>query len=798
MNRYQSRHPSPPTQPLSVSRHRDSLFRPPQGVGHAPRGLPLCLLATLLFGTLSTPAALAADVTPPQVLNIQAPDARGISHNRHDSFDIRQPGMVLNNSTQAGQSQLAGQLAANPHLQGGRSATTIINEVTGLQRSSLQGALEVFGQRASVIIANPNGITADGLRTINVHDLTLTTGAVGRSARDPLLRVTQGDIEIAGSGVDTTGLRLFDVIAKTVAINGPVGQGHDTDLRVTAGSSRQDRIGSAPKGTGEVAMAQPAISGSLAGAMYGRNILLQTTDSGAGVRHQGAITSMGQLRVLASGDIALHEVRNQDAMAALKRGGRFNRQQYAAARNQAADIRSSHGSVQIDQASLASLARINANGNVDLSVVGQSGAVDVKAGATARIGKVDHTRELRVEAGSIDLDEVGDNVAGGIFQASHGISLRQKDVRFQDALFLHAENIAFGTSLAARQVHIDTGNWDQAAHQHVNAEDRLSLSGKQITLQEGSTLKGGDILISVENLLENAGDISAERLVELKGKNLHAQRNEWGSPVPTPSGIDLRNHGKITGGAVALNFNAAENRGSVQARDTLQAYLDRLLLNTGTVQAGTITARISGQQAQGLVNQGTLAATDDIALNLNGNMLNEHGGKITAGRDLSIDSAGGLYDGRLMTVLNTAATMAARHDMDIRARDAIVNLGGQLTAGHERRLEAPLVIDEPGADASRYASYGSPEASLAAAGQTASAAQASLQASAEAARHPQALPEDEPPPQQPAEAPRQDSRADEQARETERQRQQAMQQAQQNWQQQREAERQRHLAVKIQ
>ncbi|KCV64956.1 filamentous hemagglutinin domain protein, partial [Bordetella bronchiseptica 980] len=42
------------------------------------------------------------------VIQIAAPDATGISHNRYTEFNVRQPGVVLNNSTAEGVSALAG------------------------------------------------------------------------------------------------------------------------------------------------------------------------------------------------------------------------------------------------------------------------------------------------------------------------------------------------------------------------------------------------------------------------------------------------------------------------------------------------------------------------------------------------------------------------------------------------------------------------------------------------------------------------------------------------------------------
>ena len=50
------------------------------------------------------------------IINIVAPNAGGLSHNQFLDFSVDQQGFVLNNDIAAGQSQLAGQLAANPQL----------------------------------------------------------------------------------------------------------------------------------------------------------------------------------------------------------------------------------------------------------------------------------------------------------------------------------------------------------------------------------------------------------------------------------------------------------------------------------------------------------------------------------------------------------------------------------------------------------------------------------------------------------------------------------------------------------
>src|ERR1700722_7220949 len=138
------------------------------------------------------------------VVNIVAPNAAGLSHNKYTDYNVGQKGLVLNNSGQNSQTQTAGWVQGNPFM-GNQSARTILNEVTSGNRSQLMGMTEVGGRTANVIIANPAGIYCNGCGFIAAPRVTLTTGVPLLDASGALsrLNVTQGGISIDGQGLDT-------------------------------------------------------------------------------------------------------------------------------------------------------------------------------------------------------------------------------------------------------------------------------------------------------------------------------------------------------------------------------------------------------------------------------------------------------------------------------------------------------------------------------------------------------------------------------------------------------------------
>ncbi len=90
------------------------------------------------------------------VVQIQTPSAAGVSRNVYSRFDIEQRGAILNNSRTNVQTQLGGWVQGNPYLATG-PARIILNEINSGNPSYLQGPVEVAGQRAEVVIANPAG-----------------------------------------------------------------------------------------------------------------------------------------------------------------------------------------------------------------------------------------------------------------------------------------------------------------------------------------------------------------------------------------------------------------------------------------------------------------------------------------------------------------------------------------------------------------------------------------------------------------------------------------------------------------
>lgn len=265
------------------------------------------LQPALAGGITASQAATQVQQGTVPVVTIAPPNAAGISHNRYADFNIAQPGAVLNNSTVAGQSALAGALDANASLQG-KAAQLIINEVTGSSRSELQGQLEVFGQRADVMIANPNGINCDGCGAINSAGLTLTTGKPQLDAQGMLhaLEVTQGTVSIGPGGLNGSGQDYVEILSRACELNGRITA---RSLALTQGANRIDyHQGRVEPIAGVGAAPQLAVDTKALGGMYASKIRLLGTEQGVGVNLSHITSDQQSIVLSANGKLQLADI----------------------------------------------------------------------------------------------------------------------------------------------------------------------------------------------------------------------------------------------------------------------------------------------------------------------------------------------------------------------------------------------------------------------------------------------------------------------------------------------------------
>ena len=134
-----------------------------------------------LFFCLAITTILAQVVTT----NIATPNSSGLSNNQVVSFDVNSDGTILNNSATGGTAQLGNTaVTGNSNITTGSEADLILLQVTGTSGSDLDGAIEVFGTEAGLIIANPNGIVCAGCGFINTSKVELVTGTANFSGDD--------------------------------------------------------------------------------------------------------------------------------------------------------------------------------------------------------------------------------------------------------------------------------------------------------------------------------------------------------------------------------------------------------------------------------------------------------------------------------------------------------------------------------------------------------------------------------------------------------------------------------------
>ncbi|EOM5797418.1 contact-dependent inhibition toxin CdiA [Escherichia coli] len=539
------------------------------------------------------------------VVNIATPNGAGISHNRFTDYNVGKEGLILNNATgKLNPTQLGGLIQNNPNLKAGGEAKGIINEVTGGNRSLLQGYTEVAGKAANVMVANPYGITCDGCGFINTPHATLTTGRPVMNADGSLqaLEVTEGSITINGAGLDGTRSDAVSIIARATEVNAAL---HAKDLTVTAGANRVTADGrvSALKGEGDVP--KVAVDTGALGGMYARRIHLTSTESGVGVNLGNLYARDGDITLDASGRLTVNNSLATGAVTAKGQGVTLTGDHKAGGNlsvSSRRDIVLSNGTLNSDKdLSLTAGGRITQQ-NEKLTA-GRDVTLAAKNITQDTASQINAARDI-VTVASDTLTTQGQITAGQNLTASattltqDGILLAKGHAGL-DAGTLNNSGAVQGASLTLGSTTLsNSGSLLSGSRLTVNTHEfnqsgRTGAKGKVDIMASGKLTSTG-LLVSDDALVLKAQDVTQNGVLSGgKGLTVSAQTLSSGKKSVTHSDA-----------AMTLNVTTVALDGETSAGDTLRVQADKLSTAAGAqLQSGknlsinARDARLAGTQA---------------------------------------------------------------------------------------------------------------------------------------------------------------------------------------------------------
>ncbi|WNJ11961.1 hemagglutinin repeat-containing protein [Enterobacter cloacae] len=598
----------------------------------------LSALLSVLLATQPLLPAVAASITPSgntqmdkaangvPVVNIATPNQSGISHNKYNDYNVGKEGLILNNATgQLNQTQLGGLIQNNPNLKAGQEAKGIINEVTGVNRSNLQGYTEVAGKAANVIVANPYGITCNGCGFINTPNVTLTTGkpVLDASGKLQSLDVTQGAVTIEGAGLNGSQSDAVSIISRATEINAQL---HAKDLRVVAGANRVAADGSVNALKGEGTAPKVAVDTGALGGMYANRIRLVSSETGVGVNLGNLNARQGDIALSSAGKVVLKNTLASGSTTV-----------------SAADVtlRGDHkagGNVTVSGQTALTLdqAHVAADNNLQLTTRGtltqNGGAFTAANDATLAATTLIQSADAQASAGRHLAVNAEKNAAlNGSLVAGKQLSVKGGELVQQG-------------SLSASEIALNAQTLTQESRSTTNASGNITLTTSGHSQLKGSTTAGHSLAVSAGSLANN-GTLAAVADTRIN------------------TGI-FSNNGTVQGNSLTVSGTDITSSGALKSASTLDIRADNATLSGETGAKGKTTVTASGN----LNNSGTLISDDTLTLNaaqiVNSGTLSGVRGLTTSGKTFT-----------------ASATSVTHSDGDVALNNTDTTLAGETSAG---------------------------------------------------------------------------------------------------------------------
>lgn len=492
------------------------------------------------------------------VINIQTP-RNGLSHNVYNQFDVLQPGVVLNNSRNGAGSVIAGQVGANPYLQTGE-ARVILNEINSVTPSRFEGNLEVAGQRADVIIANPSGINIQGGGFINANKAIFTTGKpqLNKDGSIKQFVIDQGKINInstennLGLGGNNNNADYVDIYAKAVKLNAQVHANQNLQV-ITGSNTISEDLNEIETNNPKSISPTFTLDVKALGGMYANNIFIVGTDKGLGVNNAGTIQSLQNLVITSSGKIentgAIQTVNLQDSLLSIST-------------DDGADIVSSgsiitNGNLFIDSEKnlIINQGEIEKTGADNQNIISLSAKGDINLQNGTNVKNNGEGGNLYISANNITLGQDVNVSGNGLVALEAQQSFKADGIRNLSSI--HDINLSAGDTLSLINIPIyaHTGNINLGT----TKEDSNVLLNSTILNAENHLNIYGVGAVSINNLiLDKVGEVAKTKNLNVKAQGDLTWTNTGTLPILSGQ-LNLLSNGKLDISRTQLTANEGIN-----------------------------------------------------------------------------------------------------------------------------------------------------------------------------------------------------------------------------------------------
>ena len=532
------------------------------------------------------------------LVNIEAPDNNGTSHNVYKDYNVDGRGAILNNSKDLTNSQLGGLIYGNPNLQNSKEASTIINEVSGVNRSRIEGYQEIAGKKANYILANPNGIYINGAGFINTGNVTLTTGSGNN-----LLNSEKGTIEVAGKGLDLRNINKSELIARVAKLSAPIYGGEEVNLKL--GSQ------------GQTNKLEYALDARKLGSIYAGRINIVANEDGVGVKTEAPMyAEKGDVVISSKGKVYLKDTQAKGDI------------KISSTETEIRDKLVAENTINIESKKTKNSGQIQANkditinGNVDSSNLISTNKDISISGDLKNSGKIEANKDINVKGNltnkadiqaknNIDINAKNiDNK--GIIVAEKEISIKSNNIDNANKIATK-ESLNINNKILTNSGKIYSGKETNIVNQKIDNTGDIVSSGKidinSTAIESNNILANGDISINIKEL-KSKGKIYSDKDIKLIANNI--ENNELTAKRLEIVADKLDNNTKIlTTDKQNIMTKTLVNKGMIHSSEEIDLKAVDLLNNGNILSIGNMSI----SQNKKIINDGKIQSNEDILIN---------------------------------------------------------------------------------------------------------------------------------------------------------------------------------------